>query len=167
MNEWAEAVLVGAAVVVVVLAPLLALSRCLPDRLPPEYRAAGLSERLRAEGLEADVRSQYWPAGWPHEAPERRLSVVEAHQATQRHRECDALVRAQGRRPAGAARGRPHDARLVAQLPIWRPATCLRLVQVRPCIRRPAVRQRSGRDGGTAGRSCVHSAAERAADGCG
>ncbi|MGW4371745.1 hypothetical protein ACWEKT_39625 [Nocardia takedensis] len=28
------------------------------------------------------------PAGWPHEAPERPLSVSEAHQATQRHIAC-------------------------------------------------------------------------------
>ncbi|MBH0777251.1 hypothetical protein IT779_13260 [Nocardia sp. NEAU-351] len=28
------------------------------------------------------------PTGWPHEAPDRPLSVTEAHQAMQRHRDC-------------------------------------------------------------------------------
>ncbi|MEU2014042.1 hypothetical protein, partial [Nocardia sp. NPDC019302] len=31
-----------------------------------------------------------WPTGWPHEAPEQPLSVSEAHQTMQRHRECRA-----------------------------------------------------------------------------
>ncbi len=90
MGELITALLVAVAIVVVVPAPLGMLSRCLPDRLSPNHRTAGLSERLRAEGLDADMQSQYWPAGWPHERPEHRLSTAEAHQAVQRHRDCDA-----------------------------------------------------------------------------
>src|SRR3981189_2350087 len=43
-------------------------------------------ERVRAEQPDARL----WPAGWPHEAPEHLLSVPEAHQTMQRHRQCRA-----------------------------------------------------------------------------
>jgi hypothetical protein len=53
------------------------------DRVAAEWRAERERERIRADpGL--------WPTGWPHEAPEHPLSVSEAHQTMQRHRECRA-----------------------------------------------------------------------------
>lgn len=29
-----------------------------------------------------------WPRNWPHEMPEKALSIIEAHQAMQLHRNC-------------------------------------------------------------------------------
>ncbi len=33
--------------------------------------------------------SSLWPTGWPHNAPDKPLSIPEAHQTMQRHRPCD------------------------------------------------------------------------------
>ena len=90
MSELGTAFLIGTAIVAVVGAVPLLVSLCWPQHLPPEQRAAAITERLHAKGLDEDMQSQYWPAGWPHEAPERRLSIPEAHQAVQRHRSCAA-----------------------------------------------------------------------------
>ncbi|MEV0299292.1 hypothetical protein [Nocardia sp. NPDC050710] len=32
---------------------------------------------------------ELWPAGWPHEAPDRPFTVIEARQALRRHRPCN------------------------------------------------------------------------------
>lgn len=29
-----------------------------------------------------------WPCGWPHDAPDQPLTLLQAHQAMQSHREC-------------------------------------------------------------------------------
>ncbi|UGT63944.1 hypothetical protein [Nocardia asteroides] len=90
MGELGTALLIGTAIVAVVGAVPLLVSLCWPNHLPPDQRAAAITESLHAEGLDEDMQSQYWPAGWPHEAPDRRLSITEAHQAVQRHRACEA-----------------------------------------------------------------------------
>lgn len=36
-----------------------------------------------------DLVREIWPAGWPHEAPERPFSVIEARHALRRHRPCN------------------------------------------------------------------------------
>ncbi|MCM6772759.1 hypothetical protein NDR87_06145 [Nocardia sp. CDC159] len=46
-----------------------------------------IAARVRAE--DADIAyAALFPNGWPHEAPDHPLSVPEAHQTMQRHREC-------------------------------------------------------------------------------
>jgi hypothetical protein len=56
------------------------------DRVAAEWRTERERERIRAERPDPGL----WPTGWPHEAPEHPLSVSEAHQTMQRHRECRA-----------------------------------------------------------------------------
>jgi len=38
--------------------------------------------------MTTDMDISLWPTGWPHEAPEERLTVAEAHLTMQRHRGC-------------------------------------------------------------------------------
>lgn len=56
------------------------------DRLQAEWRAEHRRPRIRAEQPDARL----WPTGWPHEAPDHPLSVPEAHQTMQGHRQCRA-----------------------------------------------------------------------------
>lgn len=56
----------------------------LVDRVQAEWRTEHRRERVRAEQPDARL----WPTGWPHEAPEHPLSVPEAHQTMQHHRQC-------------------------------------------------------------------------------
>ncbi|MFC8530169.1 hypothetical protein [Nocardia sp. NPDC057227] len=90
MSELGTALLIGTAIVVVVGVVPLLVSLCWPNHLPPDQRAAAITESLQVKGLDEDMQTHYWPAGWPHDAPERRLSIPEAHQAVQRHRSCEA-----------------------------------------------------------------------------
>ncbi|ATL66065.1 hypothetical protein [Nocardia terpenica] len=46
-------------------------------------------EQVQAEDARA-ADAGLWPNGWPHEAPDRPLSVNEAHKTMQRHRGCRA-----------------------------------------------------------------------------
>ncbi len=59
------------------------------------------------EELVADV----WPAGWPHEAPERPFTLFEARQAMRRHRPChiDRCARKAAATRALRAAGYPVD----------------------------------------------------------
>ncbi len=43
---------------------------------------------MAPEDVVTGFQSSIWPIGWPHEAPERPLSVNEAHLTMQRHRGC-------------------------------------------------------------------------------
>lgn len=38
--------------------------------------------------IASEIRPSMWAKGWPHEKPERPLSVSEAHQAMQGHKAC-------------------------------------------------------------------------------
>ncbi|MBF6333460.1 hypothetical protein [Nocardia transvalensis] len=50
-------------------------------------RAERRRERVQAEDARA-ADAGLWPTGWPHEAPDRPLSVPEAQKTMQRHRDC-------------------------------------------------------------------------------
>ena len=62
----------------------------------PNVSAQAIVTRVQAERRREHRRAQVahaadtnmWPDGWPHEAPDHRLSVLEAHRAMQRHRDC-------------------------------------------------------------------------------
>jgi hypothetical protein len=54
------------------------------DRVQAEWRA----ERQRVQADAQPAETGLWPRGWPHEAPDHRLSVAEAHAIMQRHRGC-------------------------------------------------------------------------------
>jgi hypothetical protein len=56
------------------------------DRVQAEIHAERRRERFRTERPD----TARWPTGWPHEAPDRPLTVTEAHQAMQAHRGCRA-----------------------------------------------------------------------------
>jgi hypothetical protein len=43
---------------------------------------------IRVVGDEEQFDTVYWPEQWPHEAPEQKLTIPEAHQAMQRHKGC-------------------------------------------------------------------------------
>lgn len=60
--------------------------QAIAERVEAEWRAERRRERVQTEQPNGTV----WPAGWPHEAPEHQLTITEAHQITQRHRECRA-----------------------------------------------------------------------------
>lgn len=57
------------------------------DRVHAEWRA---EHRRRQAKNDHPADAELWPKGWPHEAPDRPLSVREAHATMQRHRECRA-----------------------------------------------------------------------------
>lgn len=61
----------------------------------PGLRVQDIVDRVQAEarrarrGRDAAVtHAGLWPIGWPHEAPEHPMGVLEAQLAMQRHREC-------------------------------------------------------------------------------
>ncbi|MGW0250803.1 hypothetical protein ACWDYH_29635 [Nocardia goodfellowii] len=74
-NWWRESALDGPSVQEIV------------DRVQAEWRAE--RRRSRTED-EYPADAGLWPEGWPHEEPDRPLSVLEAHATMQRHRECRA-----------------------------------------------------------------------------
>ncbi|MFI9505624.1 hypothetical protein [Nocardia sp. NPDC052566] len=53
------------------------------DRVQAERRR----ERIQAEDARA-ADDGLWPHGWPHEAPDYPMGVLEAHKTMQRHRGC-------------------------------------------------------------------------------
>jgi hypothetical protein len=58
------------------------------DRVQAEWRANRRREQLRAEQARRGTEARLWPGASPHEAPERPLSVDEAHREMQQHRGC-------------------------------------------------------------------------------
>lgn len=55
------------------------------DRVQAEWRA----ENRRIQAMqERPAQAGFWPSGWLHDAPERPLSVDEAHMTMQRHGGC-------------------------------------------------------------------------------
>jgi hypothetical protein len=44
--------------------------------------------QLRALDQDPIMDTSLWPNGWPHEPPDHPLSVPEAHQTMQQHRDC-------------------------------------------------------------------------------
>ncbi|WP_069160054.1 hypothetical protein [Nocardia altamirensis] len=57
------------------------------DRVQAEWRAE--RRRNRAKG-DHPADTSMWPQGWPHEAPDYDLGVLEAHKIMQQHRDCRA-----------------------------------------------------------------------------
>lgn len=59
-------------------------AQAIVDRVAAEWRAGHRHSQDRTEQHGAAV----WPAGCPHEAPERPSSVSEAHRIMQQHKAC-------------------------------------------------------------------------------
>ncbi|RDI53896.1 hypothetical protein [Nocardia mexicana] len=70
---------------VMIIAALVILSAIVwfaPDTLPP---APTLTHPAPEEPA---MDTSVWPVGWPHEAPDRPMSVSDARHSMQRHRDC-------------------------------------------------------------------------------
>ncbi|WP_330232229.1 hypothetical protein OHA40_06880 [Nocardia sp. NBC_00508] len=57
-----------------------------PVRLPQGRSVVEIEQRVRRE--RTDMDTAVWPMGFPHDAPEHAMSVVEAQMTMQRHRAC-------------------------------------------------------------------------------
>ncbi|MET8877355.1 hypothetical protein [Nocardia sp. NPDC004604] len=57
-----------------------------PIRVPEGRSVAEIQRRVRQECSEMDAK--VWPDGYPHEAPDRPMAVLEAQLTMQRHRGC-------------------------------------------------------------------------------
>jgi hypothetical protein len=47
-----------------------------------------MHERLQRDRQHA-AKAARWPVGWPHDAPDRQLSVYESQRTMQLHRDCE------------------------------------------------------------------------------
>ncbi len=54
----------------------------------PGLTVAAIQRRLELEMQGRKHDPALWPIGWPHETPERPMTLAEAHTVMQRHREC-------------------------------------------------------------------------------
>ncbi|TLF82570.1 hypothetical protein [Nocardia cyriacigeorgica] len=59
-----------------------------PVDIPEGRSVADIRWRLAWEERQSRMEYAMWPAGFPHDAPERPMGLVEAHRTMQRHRGC-------------------------------------------------------------------------------
>ncbi len=77
---------IGVVAALMMIAAAYALAWMWPTRIPEGRSVAEIQQRVRKERSEMDTA--IWPIGYPHDAPDRPMSELEAQQTMQRHRSC-------------------------------------------------------------------------------
>ncbi|MFE3445467.1 hypothetical protein ACFXNW_20755 [Nocardia sp. NPDC059180] len=72
--------------VLTVAAVMFAVALTWPSRIPEGKSVAEIQQRIGQE--RSDMDSKVWPIGYPHEPPDRPMSVRDAQMTMQRHRAC-------------------------------------------------------------------------------